>query len=48
VNQAISRHTLVLSALGGASHKPSRDFQFVIGGLNGLRAHGIHAPPVTR
>jgi len=43
VNQAIPRHTLVLAALGGASYKASRDFQFIVGGLNGLRAHGVHA-----
>jgi hypothetical protein len=43
VNQAIPRQTLVLAAVGGASWRPERDFQFVVGGLNGLRAHGVHA-----
>jgi hypothetical protein len=43
VNQALPRQTLVVAALGGAAYRPARDFQYVIGGLNGLRAHGVHA-----
>jgi hypothetical protein len=43
INQAIPRHTLVLAALGAGGYKTSRDFQLVVGGLNGLRAQGVHA-----
>jgi hemolysin activation/secretion protein len=43
VSQAIPRQTIVLAAFGGAAHRPPRDFQYVVGGLNGLRAHGVHA-----
>jgi len=43
INQAIPRHTLVLAALGAGGYKTARDFQLVVGGLNGLRAHSVHA-----
>ncbi|MEK7331302.1 MAG: hypothetical protein AAB113_10930 [Candidatus Eisenbacteria bacterium] len=43
VNQTIPRHTLVVAALGAAGWRTPRDFQLVVGGLNGLRAHGVHA-----
>jgi surface antigen Omp85-like protein len=43
VNQAIPRHTLVLAALGAAGWRTERDFQLVVGGLNGLRAHAVNA-----
>jgi hypothetical protein len=43
VNQSIPRHTLVVAALGMAGHRTARDFQLVVGGLNGLRAHDVHA-----
>jgi len=43
INQAVPRHTLVLAALGAGGYKTARDFQLVVGGLNGLRAHGVHA-----
>jgi hypothetical protein len=37
------RHTLVLAALGARGWRTTRDFQLVVGGLNGLRAHDVHA-----
>jgi hypothetical protein len=43
ISQAVPRQTIVLAAFGGAAHRPARDFQYVVGGLNGLRAHGVHA-----
>lgn len=43
INQAIPHHTLVLAAFGAGGYKTARDFQLVVGGLNGLRAHGVHA-----
>jgi hypothetical protein len=43
VNQAIPRHTLVVAALGAAGWRTARDFQLVAGGLDGLRAYGVHA-----
>jgi len=43
VNQSIARHTLVLAALGTGGRRTARDFQLVVGGLNGLRAHDVHA-----
>ncbi len=43
VNQTIPRHTLVLAALGAAGWQTPRDYQLVVGGLNGLRAHEVHA-----
>ncbi len=43
VNQSIPRHTLVVAALGIGGHRTARDFQLVVGGLNGLRAHDVHA-----
>lgn len=43
VNQSLPRHTLVLAVLGSAGWRTARDFQLVVGGLNGLRAHGVHA-----
>lgn len=42
-NQAIPRHTLVVAALGAGGWNQARDFQLVVGGLNGLRAHDVHA-----
>lgn len=42
-DQSIPRQTLVLSATGVAGTRVSRDFQTVIGGLNGLRAYPVHA-----
>jgi len=42
-NQAIPRHTLVVAALGAGGTNTPRDFQLVVGGLNGLRAHNVHA-----
>jgi hypothetical protein len=43
VNQAISRHTLVVATVGAAGWRTARDFQLVAGGLDGLRAYGVHA-----
>lgn len=43
VNQTLPRHTLVVAALGAAGWRNPRDFQLVVGGLNGLRAHDVHA-----
>jgi hemolysin activation/secretion protein len=43
VNQAIPRHTLVVATVGAGGWRAARDFQLVVGGLNGLRAHGVHA-----
>lgn len=37
------RNTLVLAAHGVAGSSVPRDFQIVIGGLNGLRAYPVHA-----
>jgi hypothetical protein len=42
-NQTIPRHTLVIAALGAGGWDMPRDFQLVVGGLNGLRAHDVHA-----
>jgi hypothetical protein len=43
VNQAIPRQTLVLAALGAGGWRTARDHQLVVGGLDGLRAHDVHA-----
>ena len=43
VNQTVPRHTLVVAALGAGGHRTARDFQLIVGGLNGLRAHDVHA-----
>lgn len=43
VHQSLGRHTLVLAALAAASHRGGRVHPIVIGGLNGLRAHDVHA-----
>jgi hypothetical protein len=43
VNQSVPRHTLVVAALGMGGHRTARDVQLVVGGLNGLRAHDVHA-----
>jgi hypothetical protein len=37
------RHTVVIAALGARGWRTTRDFQLVVGGLNGLRAHDVHA-----
>lgn len=41
--QAHSRQTLVLAALGIDGDRTARDFQVVLGGLNGLRAYPVQA-----
>ena len=43
VNQSVPRHTLVVAALGIGGYRTARDVQFIVGGLNGLRAHDVHA-----
>ena len=43
VNQSLSRHTLVVAALGMGGYRTARDVQLIVGGLNGLRAHDVHA-----
>jgi hypothetical protein len=43
VNQAIPRHTLVVAVLAAGGYNTAPDFQLVVGGLSGLRAHGVHA-----
>lgn len=43
VSQSGDRNTLVLAAHGAAGSNVPRDFQIVIGGLNGLRAYPVHA-----
>lgn len=43
VQQTGDRHTLVLAALGAAGSNVPRDYQLVVGGLNGLRARPVHA-----
>jgi hypothetical protein len=35
--------SVVLGAWGVAAHRPARDFQVVVGGLDGLRAYPVHA-----
>jgi hypothetical protein len=42
VNQTLPRQTLVFGAWGVAGLEPSREFQVVVGGLNGLRAYSVH------
>jgi hypothetical protein len=37
------RHTTVVALLGIEGSRVPRDFQIVFGGLNGLRAYGVHA-----
>jgi hypothetical protein len=41
--QTGDRHTLVFAAYGAAGSNVPRDFQIVLGGLNGLRAYPVHA-----
>lgn len=41
--QSDSRRTLVLAAYGVLGSNVDRDFQAVVGGLNGLRAYPVHA-----
>ena len=36
-------HTLEAAALGSAGTRPPRNYQTVVGGLNGLRAYPVHA-----
>ena len=43
INQSVPRHTFVVAAIGMAGHRQARDFQVIVGGLNGLRAHDIYA-----
>ncbi len=43
VNRSFKGHTLVLAALGIAGSNMPRDFQVVVGGLNGLRAYPVQA-----
>ena len=33
----------MVAGFGALAYRPARDFQYVVGGLNGLRAHGVHA-----
>jgi hemolysin activation/secretion protein len=42
-DQSFPRHTLALGAIGVAGTRVSREFQTVVGGLNGLRAYPVHA-----
>ncbi len=43
VHQSLGRQTLVLAAHGIAGFQMDRDFQVVVGGLNGLRAYAVQA-----
>lgn len=43
VSQSHAGHTLVLSAIGAAGSEMPRDYQLVVGGLNGLRAYPVQA-----
>lgn len=43
VNQTLTRHTLVVAALGAAVWRSPHDVQLVVGGLNGLRAYPVNA-----
>jgi hypothetical protein len=45
VHQGLPRQTWVLAAWSGYTYRPARDFQFLIGGLNGLR--GFDAQEVS-
>ena len=48
VRQGRFARTFVASATGLAGLKTARDFQAVVGGLNGLRAYSVHAVSGTR
>lgn len=48
VNQTVPRHTFVLAAWGISGIDAGREFQAVVGGLNGLRAYEVHALAGTR
>jgi hypothetical protein len=43
VSQNLPGQTLVASAYGRSGTRVSRDYQVVVGGLNGLRAYPVHA-----
>ena len=43
VNQQIDRQALILAAHGVLGERVGRDFQAVVGGLNGLRAYPVQA-----
>lgn len=43
IEQPFSRMSLVMAAKGEAGHDTPRDFQPVVGGLDGLRAYPVHA-----
>jgi hypothetical protein len=43
VNQSMPRQTLVAAASGAWGSRVARDWQAVVGGLNGLRAFPVHA-----
>jgi hypothetical protein len=42
-SQIVPRHTLALGVLGAAGARTARDYQVIVGGLNGLRAYPVHA-----
>jgi hemolysin activation/secretion protein len=46
--QPTTDHTLVLAARGVAGNNVPRDFQVIVGGLNGLRAYPVAALAGTR
>jgi hypothetical protein len=48
VNQTVPRHTFVLAAWGVSGIDAGREFQAVVGGLNGLRAYEVQALAGTR
>src|SRR5262249_19919924 len=41
--QSSPAHTFEAAALGAAGSRPPRNYQVVVGGLNGLRAYPVHA-----
>jgi surface antigen Omp85-like protein len=43
IHQSLGRHTLALAARGVAGIHMDRDFEVVVGGLNGLRAYPVQA-----
>ena len=43
VSRSFARHTLVLAAEGISGLEMDKDFQLVVGGLNGLRAYPVQA-----
>ena len=43
VQGLVPGHTVVVGGMGVASHRPARDFQVILGGLDGLRSFPVRA-----